>query len=188
MFLTDGESNSLHDVYDAETQGKHYIGKGASENNAALVFYDEKSRKVLRLNERGYRNSSQAATSYLLDAMRNRCGVRISGFFILPNSPTNAKRAIAQLLGFGYYDTDSKEMQELMPKLRKDGVVVTGVSGYDVHFAIRGGKKLNTSEDGILDSVEDGAKVSTIRSAFKKGSKTKVKSRVLLNKFIEVIA
>ena len=113
-------------------------------------------------------------------------GVRTVGFFILPNAPVAAKRQLSELLGFGSYDTE--KVLPLMPKLRKDGVIVTGVAGYDVHFAIRGGKALNTSEDGILDGVEDGAKVSTIRSAFKKGSKTKVKSRVLLSEFVNVIA
>ena len=51
-----------------------------------------------------------------------------------------------------------------------------------------GGSSLKTDDGNALDSVADGAKVAQIRSAFKKGSKGKIKSRVLLKKFIETIA
>jgi hypothetical protein len=182
VFLTDGDSNPLSAYRDEDA--RHRAGSISSHrHDSNIVIYDEKSRKSFTVNPghgRWY-NESKRTTGFLLGAMANYCDVKNAGFFILP-SGRNGKGELGRLFGADLEDAS-------WATLKKDGVVVSHErDGYDAHFAILGGADLQTDEDGILDNVADDAKVATIRNAFKKGSKKKLKSRVLLTKFIEFIA
>jgi hypothetical protein len=79
-------------------------------------------------------------------------------------------------------------VESLFAIIKKDGSASVDIPGYDELFVVRGDKNLKTSEDGILDDVADDAKVADIRRAFKKNSKGKLKTRVMLTKFIDMIA
>jgi hypothetical protein len=118
----------------------------------------------------------------------NYCGVKIAGFFIVPDSGSKAKNELGSFICDADGGIADNDLEEAYEKLKKDGVYLSGADGYDEHFVIRGGSKLHTEEESILEGIADDAKISQIRSAFKKGSKKKIKSRVLLTKFIDLIA
>ena len=189
VFLSDGESNPLYYYREVAEDGSvdhKPISPGYSRSrNVNSYLYDEKTRKTFHVGStRGYGSDAyRAMTAFLLEGLANYCNVKVAGFYILSKHGSNAKSELASLM-----DLSETTIDEAYDTLKKDGVVVTGSPGYDAHFAIPGGKSLSTDEENILDGVEVGAKVSKIRAAFKKGSKKKIQSRVLLTKFIDLIA
>ena len=182
VVLSDGESNPLY--YRADVQQDGSIAQGGfggryGDPNTNSFLYDELTRCTEQAEGRSYDRKHQ--TAFILEGLKARTDTRIVGFFVLPPNGRNAKSELAQLVGGSVVD-------DLYADLKKNGAVTTGCRGYDVRFAIQGGSSLNTDDSNPLDSVADGAKVAQIRNAFKKGSKGKIKSRVLLKKFIETIA
>ena len=125
--------------------------------------------------------------------MKAHCGVNVAGFFLIPSGGAKAKNELRSLIGARrsryIVDHDSDVLVEsIYENIKKDGVGIVEKSGYDVLFVIKGGDSLKTSEDSALSNLPDDATIAQIRSAFKKGSKKKLKSRVLLTKFIDMIA
>ena len=182
VVLSDGESNPLYHRADIQDDGSVIqggFGSGWGQPSTDTFLYDEMTRCTENAEGRGWDRKNQ--TAFILEGLKARTDTRIVGFFVLPANGRNAKSELAQLVGRGKVD-------DLYADLKKDGAVTTGCRGYDVRFAIRGGSSLNTDDSNPLDSVADGAKVAQIRNAFKKGSKGKIKSRVLLKKFVETIA
>ena len=179
VVLSDGESNPLYYRANHREDGStHPVG--ISDWGTDCFLYDELTRKTESVNRRRQYDRKHQ-TEFILGGLKARTDARIIGFFVLPATGRAAKQELSGLVGRGSVG-DSYEV------LKKDGAVITGCPGYDVRFAIRGGSALNTEESNVLDSVADGAKVAQIRTAFKNGSKRKIKSRVLLKKFVEAIA
>ena len=177
--MSDGESNPLYYRANHREDGStHPVG--ISDWGTDCFLYDELTRKTESVNRRRQYDRKHQ-TEFILGGLKARTDARIIGFFVLPATGRAAKQELSGLVGRGSVG-DSYEV------LKKDGAVITGCPGYDVRFAIRGGSALNTEESNVLDSVADGAKVAQIRTAFKNGSKRKIKSRVLLKKFVEAIA
>jgi len=162
VILSDGDSNHL-----------------ALPRGGDALLYDELTRRSMGNEYVADRTTKH--TAFILDGLKARTDARIVGFFVLSPSARKAKSELARLVRWD-------AIEDAYATLKKDGAVVTGCHGYDVRFAIRGGSSLKVEDSNALDSVADGAKVTQIRAAFKKGSKGKIKSRVLLKKFIETIA
>jgi len=179
VILSDGDSNSLAH-YANHMHGSIVKSNfcGYDVNKVDSYLYDEMTRRSS--NAVGRRCDRAEQTAFLLDSLRARTDVRIVGFFVLPGG-RRSKNELAYLMGWNHADLNYAE-------LKKNGAVVTGCAGYDIRFAIRGGSSLTVDDSNPLDGVAEGAKVSQIRAAFKKGSKGKIKSRVLLKKFVETIA
>ena len=178
VILSDGDSNPLY--YRAEHLGNDVPKRvGLTAYGLDTFLYDEVTRKTEKSQGRRYDRKHQ--TAFVLEGLKARTDVRIVGFFVLPENGRSAKQELRGLVG-------RENLDDMYEVLKKDGAVVTGCRGYDVRFAIRGGSSLKIDDGNALDSVADGAKVAQIRTAFKKGSKGKIKSRVLLKKFIETIA
>ena len=194
VFLTDGASNAMHTYFDpsdpsAREDGTVSIRSQTSEKNVYLT--DEKTKKTYSYSKaysgRYYHDyNDYDSTGFLLRMMKNACDVNIAGFFILPSHGAKAKQEIRTLLSG--QENASETTDSIYDDVRNDGVGVVDKAGYDVLFAIKGGKTLKTSEESVFSGLPDDATVAQIRSAFKKGSKKKLKSRVLLTKFIDLIA
>ena len=72
-----------------------------------------------------------------------------------------------------------------MRDLTKDNVHLTPKSGYDKYFITVGNTRVQSAD---LTSLESGAKTSDIKRLFRKSMTGRLKSRVLLNNFIEEVA
>ena len=75
--------------------------------------------------------------------------------------------------------------KQIKDKFRKDKFVVTTKNGYDEQYFIKGSKDLEINDEGF--TIDQNKKTSLV-AAFKKYSKNKLMSRVLLNKFIDKVA
>jgi hypothetical protein len=191
VFLTDGASNGMQTYFDpsdpsARPDGTVSIRSQSYDKNVYLADEKTKENYSFSTSYRGYGYEEYDSTGFLLRMMKNACDVNIAGFFILPSHGAKAKQEIRTLL-YGQENV-SEVTDSIYDDVRKDGVGVVTKAGYDVLFAIKGGKNLKTSEESVLGGLPDDATVAQIRSAFKKGSKNKLKSRVLLTKFVDLIA
>ena len=65
---------------------------------------------------------------------------------------------------------------------------VTGdVTGYDEYYILGGGKSLTPENETLSDDLK-GAGKGKLKSAFGKMQKGKISSRILLNRFIKMVA
>ena len=72
-----------------------------------------------------------------------------------------------------------------MKNLTKDNVHLTSKTGYDKYFITVGNTRVESAD---LSSLDSDAKTSDIKRFFKNSMKGRLKSRVLLNNFIEEVA
>jgi hypothetical protein len=192
VFLTDGESNPISQYW-SSADGDARSLRGYSGGN--FVLRDEKTKKSFVLGS-GSGSRYYWMTGFLLSSLAERCNVKIAGFRILPGNTRKAKEELRQFItGQGSINDRNDDyvyvqdyVESLFEILKKDGSASVNISGYNELFVVRGDSNLKTSEDGVLDDVADDAKVADIRKAFKKNSKGKLKTRVMLTKFIDMIA
>jgi len=76
---------------------------------------------------------------------------------------------------------------ELSQQLRKEKFLESYTDGYTRFFFLPGGSDLKTEDDEIGD-IKGDVTASKLTTAFKKFNKTKQVSRVMVSKFIEMIA
>ena len=72
-----------------------------------------------------------------------------------------------------------------MKDLSKNNVHLTPKTGYDKYFITVGNTKVETAD---LSALDTDAKTSDIKRLFKKSMTGRLKSRVLLNNFIDEVA
>ena len=77
--------------------------------------------------------------------------------------------------------------QVILSKFRKEGhIIAENYGGWSELYLIKGGKNLGV-EESIFETKED-AKKGEIKRAFAKFNKGKLKNRVLLSKFVDMVA
>ena len=127
-------------------------------------------------------------TAFVLDGLKARTDARIVGFY----RPSFENGRNCQATSLRWIVNGHEDGSLTMPMLSlKTGRRCRDWLSMVTMFAslFSGGSSLKTDDGNALSiRLLDGAKVAQIRSAFKKGSKGKIKSRVLLKKFIETIA
>ena len=194
IFLTDGASdgndrkvmfNPSEDIknnrYISKHLGGYYITNTDSYDNN-LVLRDTKTKKEYNIDR--LRNM----TEQLLDALRERTGTKVLGFYI-----SSGKKIDRYTLNkyFPHYSYDKKEKvfdrKKVMAEYRKNKcLVVKHNSAYDEFYLLAGGN-LQVS-DGQMATPSENAKKSEIKRLFTSTLKENKDSRVVLNKFISQVA
>ena len=154
--------------------------------------YTNNVEYVTQLSERGkwvsnwYRSEHTNVTNTLIRSFTHIPRVNMIGFFIA-NSRYDAKNAVGTHLCRP--SDDYEKHGELLKKFKKDKYLVSeDHDGYDIFFVISAEKSDLELETGGLSDDLVGESKRKLTTAFKKKSKAKLQSRVLLNKFIERIS
>ena len=82
--------------------------------------------------------------------------------------------------------TDNK-LDDNKKSLSKGHFVADKTHGYD-EFYILNNKKLSIQSNNKIDDIKEDMKLSQIKRLFAGGLKSKLQSRIVLNKFIEKVA
>lgn len=175
VFLTDGEGFYCH--YKNDKHVKSYLGWGIDK----LIIQNPANKKQYRITNdrtRSYSISGNAITKALIKSLREHTNSNVIGFHILPNRKPSALSALPKSLDFSQKERVFAEM-----KAHKFATITT--NGYTKQFTILG-NDLQTS-NGAID-VDSTATTAQIRNAFKKANKGKKESRVMLSKFIDLVA
>ena len=175
VFLTDGEGFYQH--YKRDDGHKSYIGYGID----TLIIHNPINKKQYRISNArrgGYGVDNSAVTRNLIKSLREHTNSNVIGFHILPNRKPSAIQALPRSLDYSQKEKVFAEM-----KAYKFATITT--NGYTKQFTILG-NDLQTS-NGAID-VSETATTAQIRNAFKKANKGKKESRVMLSKFIDLVA
>jgi len=112
--------------------------------------------------------------------LREHTGSNVIGFHILPSRKPQAMREIPTS------DLDWQQREQLWDNMKKDKFCLIPEYGYSAYFGVLGGKNLATSNGAI--EVADDASKAVIRTAFKKANAGRKTSRIMLSKFIDIVA
>jgi hypothetical protein len=176
VFLTDGDSHpieaKIRSTYDGMSDRENVRVWDLYGRDNVVKFIDTETKKQYRLT--GRFNS----TKTLLQMFRDNTGSNAIGYRIV----TLNKRALYS----DFRDLGYEGVAQLHNDLKKNKFTTLPNYGYTEFFAIAGGKNLETSNGAI--EVPDDAKVGAIRTAFKRANANRKTSRVLLSKFIDLVA
>ena len=192
IFLTDGSSdgndryvtfNPTVDEkelrYMTKQPGGYYISNTNYDSN--LVLRDTKTKKE-------YTTSYREMTDSLLDALRERTGTKVLGFYIASGKKID-RYTLEKYFPVYSYDKKQKifDRKKVMAEYRKNKcLVVKHNSAYDEFYLLAGGN-LQVS-DGQMATPSENAKKSEIKRLFTSTLKENKDSRVVLNKFISQVA
>jgi hypothetical protein len=187
VFLTDGASNSIAGKYDYgfnEKDNQHFEGVadfGRSWGREETIITDPVTNKKYKV--------TGALTDTLLKVLKNRIyGMNVIGFFIAGTGRSGRidKRTISWITKIPTWDD---EMKSILRKVNKEKfyAVEGDVTGYDEYYLLPGGSSLDVDNAGLDDKLV-GASKAKLKSAFGKSMKGKITSRVLLNRFIKLVA
>lgn len=199
IFLTDGESDPTTYIHKIEEYTDVVDGSKRDyfdhKTLANTLYNDETS---LRLNckqtKKQYRvalpaiNNNETnhiyiaraeVTKYFLKVLQDYTQCNIVGFRIVSSGRKMKEEMSSSNLSDEQYNNFKKD-------LKKNKFSILESKGYKKYFIIPGGNDLNVS-DGSLNVSSDANK-SLIKKAFMKTNTDRTVSRVLLNKFVELIA
>ena len=192
IFLTDGSSDGndrkvFINPSEAEQQSRHlfkreghFIGNTDYESN--IVLRDTVTKKE-------YANSGRREmTDHLLDALRQRTGTKVLGFYIASGKKIDRWTMDRFFPQYSYDKTDKVfDRKKVMAEYRKNKcLVVKHNTAYDEFYLLAGGQM--KVEDGQMATPSENAKKSEIKRLFTSTLKQNKDSRVVLNKFISQVA
>ena len=180
IFLTDGASNRMHGVKDNDNVHGDFYHGFTREN----LLIDPVTNK--RYEFGGY---GEDVTNTLLKALKGRVpGMNVVGFFLAGSGRkgTVARNTWRYILSGGIM-YDNTTVDAAMAEMRKNKVVILESKGYDQYYILPGGAALTVENDGLDDELV-GASKGKLKTAFAKSNKGRIQSRVLLNKFVGMVA
>ena len=172
IFLTDGESNTTNRYYQKDS---YYGLTDAVMKCERLVMRDPVTKHEQKIDNRsGY----SAQTNGLIRLLKARTGSNVIGFYVINGRDFNRK----------VYDWFPKQMnhEEIKDNFRKSKFTILENTGYDEYYILRS-SSLDTDEDSTFE-VKENSTFKGIASAFTKYNSGKHNSRVVLNRFIGLIA
>jgi hypothetical protein len=186
IFLTDGESHDqrdfLVDLEEGDNKDSWKVRSdcglkiGYMSNNTSMIVSDNKTKYSFKMS---YIND---VTSHYFEILKRKVDTTLIGFHIVHRKLEID--SIGKISGKGYA-TPMAESEKIKLNFRQNKFVISTKNGYDEQYFIKGSKDLEVNDEGF--KVDPNKKTSLV-AAFKKYSKNKVMSRVLLNKFIEKVA
>ena len=193
IFLTDGASDGndryvmLNPSKDEITRryltkqpGGYYVTGTEYDNN--IVLRDTKTKKEYNIER------TRDMTDQLLDALRERTGTKVLGFYISSGKKIDRWTLNKYFPDYAYEKNEKVfDRKKVMAEFRKNKcLVVKHNTTYDEFYLLAGGE-LQIS-DGQMATPSENAKKSEIKKLFTSTLKQNKDSRVVLNKFISQVA
>ena len=188
--LTDGEANSsigmVKDEYNTEDR-RDYM---PIPNRAKIVFDDPLTRKVYHLDgeTRWRRFSGEDQTTFLVNLLRQRFGVKTIGIFLDGHSKAIARRTLEKYLG--WYSMNRDLHTKVRKDARRDGFATITTAGFNEYYIVPLGSMIIQEDSGL--PFEDGELATVtkgkLKSIFSKAQKRKFGNRVLANRMMDLVA
>ena len=181
IYLTDGESSGGNSYWDRldHSDERSYKRLGGYGKVQKVFFRDNDTKKEYERKPTGNLQWSRgSATNTLVEVIRDKHNCNVVNFYL-----TNR---------FKHYDaaefsTADTPPQKVVSNFRKEGhIIAENYGGWSELYLIKGGKELNVDEPVL--TVKEDAKRGEIKRAFAKFNKGKLKNRVLLSKFVDMVA
>ena len=183
VFLTDGDGEKSLWLKDAKGQDVYITGYGSSGSPNYVVMRDPISKAEVTVE---YNCWARTLTTAFIKLLKARTKSNIIGFYILSN-----REFSGQITHFMDNETSSRKqtdstIEKLKADFRKDKYMVVKNSGYDEYFLLHDAG-MDVEEDAEF-VVKGNASTRSFVSAFSKFSNNRKLNRVVLGRFIELIA
>jgi hypothetical protein len=178
VILTDGESDQCIKVangYYADG-GETRYGYVESGSHSNTYITDNRTKNQVQVKGR---QASKSLNVALLEMMRTLTGCNIVGFYLA----NNVRGTVAAELRMQSDNNLPVHEERIMDQFKKDRVAILTQAGYNEYYIVKNDMAINDEFE-----VADDANVKDIGRAFRKMQKGKVLNRVLLNRFIKMIA
>jgi len=178
VFLTDGESDGIQGVYvvNRNFMGKDYLTERGLHGYDTLVVRDPKTKQQVTIDE-CYHGVN--VTNGLIKLFKSVANCNVVGFYILAGNEFNRKvhRYFERL--------DNNKLDNLTADFRKNNYSVVTSAGFDEYYLLR--SQGMAIDDGELE-VKENATTRGLVTAFTKYTGNRLNNRVVLNRFISLIA
>ena len=180
IYLTDGDSSGGNEVWKRRSEDDKTSERfGGDLKNNKTFIRDSVTKKEYEITQDYYlRFSRGSTTNALVEVLRDKHSCNVVNFYIIDR--------------FKHYDASEFSTADIPPqmilsKFRKEGhIIAENYGGWSELYLIKGGRDLGVNES-ILEVKED-AKRGEIKRAFSKFNKGKLKNRLVLSKFVDMVA
>ena len=169
VFLTDGDGHQLREVVTEDKSGSWISGYDV------MVIRDDKTKHQEIIENTGVGYASQ--TKALVKLLKQRTGSNVIGFYVLfPREFNQAAKFFPK----------AADIFQLKDTFKKEKFLVVKNSGFSEYYLIKSEMKDDDDDTGF--TVKENATTKGLVSAFTKYTNGRVTNRVLLNRFIGLIA
>ena len=202
-FLTDGSSHGIDGVsgYREGRAGEmEWTKEDSSYKSAGTLILRDGQNQVAITNTnivRGYTYSisTDDITKGLYKLMKISTGANTTGFFIAGRQEVRYawqqyfQKRYSSELGLSPSEINGihYNFDEWKKQMTRENCSVSYASGLDELYIIKGGKNLEVEDEGLGEDL-NGASKQKLTSAFKRMGKGKLQNRVVLQKFIDMVA
>lgn len=172
VFLTDGEGSPLTERYAfKKLNGGFSFDSKVLPGSHRSFIRDTKTKSCVEVEVKDY-NYSGIQTIALLKLLKQRLECNLIGFFVCNSSDA---RSVLQ---------GRKDMEKHIMDFKKNNFTFIKDCGYDEQYLLKS-DSLDTDDEGFnpLTNTTHG-----LTSSFKRYNKDKINSRIVLNRFINLIA
>lgn len=193
---SDGNTQFYSDDRYSGTMHRMYANKKQfSVEYSRVTLVDKKENLQISVPK-----ESRGMTIALMNWLQMTAGCGIFGFFITGGTPKTAKNGIMglyqnkqgiKMTTRGRYNIDQNQMiilDKLSRQVIEEKFLESWTDGYTRFYFIPGGEELRTPTQAVLIESGKNWTPSRLLSAFKKVNRKRHVSRVLVNKFIELMA
>ena len=179
VFLTDGDGHSCGEVFYTNADNYKTSGKGADYEygkSKKLVIRDPKTKNEIIVD---YPRGRELTSGYI-KMLKLRTQSNIVGFYVL------SSRELGRELGNFIPRSAVNSHDKYKAEFRKNKYMVVTSAGYDEYYLLRT-ESLDTDDD-VTFEVKENATTRGLVSAFSKFAGNRLNNRVVLNRFIGMIA
>lgn len=179
VFLTDGDGASITNYYDPNLRLRDtYYDYMTNKRIGEVVFIDPATKQQSKFSN--CRNSF-SMTNALVRLLKHRTGSHVVGFYV-----AHARELMTKMHDLFRNTQDYTVVEKIKHDFRKDKFIISTVTGFDDYYVLRS-NALDTEEDAEL-VVKENATTRGLVTAFSKFASSRVNNRVILNRFIGLIA
>jgi hypothetical protein len=178
VFLTDGAGHSLRQRWDYNPRTQtfsdvHITERAGQERSCNVIFTDPVTKHQQKMD-----NDRNDQTGPLIKLLKERTGCNVMGFYVLFGREFGRE-------AWKFWPR-ATNFDALKIEFRKNKFAIAHNAGFDEYYLLRS-EALDTEEDTELE-VKENATTRGLVSAFKKYAGARVSNRVVLNRFIGLIA
>ena len=173
VILTDGESNNLRGF-----QTDDGFPKNFQYYRSKLVLTDPitKYQETVDVSKQ---NRSTLITNALIKILKHRTKCNIVGFYVISGREFSKKV-------YQFYPNNSELQDKMREEFRKESSIVLTTEGFDEYYILRS-NGLSIDDDDNL-KIDSSMTTRGLVSAFTKYTSNRIMNRVVLNRFIKLIA
>lgn len=180
IFLTDGEGHTLSHY----KSGKEYTSFRSSPYDKVYIR-DLVTKTTFEMKNGVNFNSGRLQTNILMRLLKKRLNCKIVGFMIVGRHDFGYRiNELDENLKHKSRFENDKEIEKMKTEFKKNKYFIVTNSYADEYYMIRSNVLDTDDEEFNVESTN----IKTISSAFSKYNGNKIQSRVLLNRFINLIA